>query len=81
MMYGYNGIGRCFGAASGFMYGGLGMTIMLGLIALTIIGIFFLAKKKRRHHSDNAALEALKMKLAMGEISEEEYNKRKMILD
>lgn len=81
MMFGYNGIGSCFGAASGLMYGGGGMIIMLGFIVLTMIGVFFLSKKKSRHHEESTALEALKIKLAKGEITEEEYYKYKTILD
>ena len=63
------------------MHGGSGMIIMLGLTALVVVGIILLIKKTGHRQSDNAALEALKMRLAKGEISEEEYLKRKTILD
>lgn len=83
MMFGngYNGIGNCFGFGNGLMHGGWGMIIMLGITALIVVGVILIAKKKGRHQSDNAVMEALKMKLAKGEISEEEYLRRKTILE
>ena len=84
MMFGngYSRIGNCFGVGNGLMHGGWGMIIMLGLTALVVVGVILLIKKTGHHRqSDNAVLEALKMRLAKGEISEEEYLKRKTILD
>ena len=83
MMFGngYSRIGNCFGLGNGLMHGGSGMIIMLGLTALVIVGVILLIKKTGHRQSDNAVLEALKMRLAKGEISEEEYLKRKTILD
>lgn len=83
MMFGngYNGIGNCLGFGNGLMYGGWGMIIMAGFIVLAIIGFIFLAKKTNHRQSNNAALEALKIRLAKGEISDDEYLIRKNILD
>lgn len=83
MMFGngYNGIGNCFGFGNGLMHSGWGMIIMLGISALIVAGVILIAKKKGHHQSDNAVLEALKMKLAKGEISEEEYLRRKIVLE
>lgn len=81
MMFGngFNGIGNCFGY--GLMRGGGGMIIMLVITALIVAGIVFIARKNARRHTDSAALDALKMRLARGEITEEEYLKRKTILE
>lgn len=81
MMFGngFNGFGNCIG--SGLMHGGGGMIIMLAATALLIGGVVFFARKKARRQTDNAALDALKMRLARGEISDEEYLKRKTILE
>ncbi len=83
MMFGngYNGIGNCFGLGNGLMNGGWGMIIMLGISALIVVGVILLVKKTGRHQTENAVLEALKMKLAKGEITEEEYLKRKIVLE
>lgn len=82
MMFGNgnNGI-ECLGHGIGLMYGGWGMIIMLGVAALIITGAVILAKKKGNRNSENIVLDALKMKLAKGEITEEEYMRRKTILE
>jgi len=81
MMFGngFNGIGNCFGY--GLMRGGGGMIIMLAVAALIIAGIIFFTRKKVRRQTDNAALDALKMRLARGEITDEEYLRRKKIIE
>jgi putative membrane protein len=81
MMFGngFNGIGNCFGY--GLMRGGGGMIIMLAVTALIVAGIVFFARRKTRRNTDNAALDALKMRFARGEITDEEYLKRKTILE
>ena len=83
MMYGYGfhrGLGACLGWGNGLMYGGWGMIIMLGLAVLAVAAFILLVKRVRRSQPDNAALDMLRMMLAKGEISEEEYIKRKTIL-
>jgi len=78
---GFGGFGNCFGAGYGLMNGGWGMIIMLGIFVLAAAAVILIARKAGRRHIDSAALEALKMRLARGEISEEEYIRRKAILD
>lgn len=78
--YGHHGFGNCFGAGNGLMYGGWGMIIILGIFALAAAAVFLAVRKAGRRHSGSAALEALKLRLAKGEISEEEYLRRKTIL-
>jgi putative membrane protein len=63
------------------MRGGGGMIIMLAVTALIVVGIVFFARKSARRHTDNTALDALKMRLARGEITDEEYLRRKTILE
>jgi uncharacterized membrane protein len=83
MMFGtaYDGFNNCFGLGAGLMYGGWGMITMLGITVIAFIGIIVLARKKGKHDKDNAVFETLRMKLAKGEISIEEYSKRKMVLE
>lgn len=78
---GFGGFGNCFGAGYGLMHRGWGMIIMLGIFALAAVAVILIARKTGRRHVDSAALEALKMRLARGEISEDEYIRRKAILD
>lgn len=79
MMY---GIGNCFGLGNGGLIGsGWGMIIMLGAAGLIIAGITILIRKKSMRNSDDIVLETLKIKLAKGEITEEEYIRRKTILE
>lgn len=80
MMFGrgvYGGFqgGPCFGYG---MYG-LGSGIMM-LLVVIIVGILVwqLLKKKEQPHED--VLEILKMKYINGEITEEEYLKRREVL-
>jgi len=83
MMYGYGfhrGLGSCFGWGNGLMYGGWGMIIMLALAVLAVVAVILLVRRNRRRQPDNAALEVLKMKLARGEITEDEYIRRKTVL-
>jgi len=80
-----NGIGSClgggyFGGGYGLMHSGLGMIIMLVTTALIVTGIVILAKKTARSSGGDAALETLKMRFAAGEITEEEFLKKKTIL-
>ena len=78
--HGY-GIASCFGFGRGLMHGGLGMITMVLFTALIVAVIVLITKKtQHRHQPDSLALEALKMRLAKGEITEEEYLKRKAVL-
>ena len=81
MMFGngFNGMGNCFGY--GLMRGGGGMIIMLAVTLLIVAGVVFFTRKNARRRTENAALDALKMRLARGEISDEEYLRRKTIIE
>lgn len=82
MMYryfnqGYYGNGNCFG----FFNNGYGMFITLGLIITILLVLYFLGHTKKRKTSYDAALENLKMKYVKGEITEEEFVRRKDIMN
>ena len=83
MMYGrgYNGFSSCFGCGSGFMHNWSGMILMFLFIIITAIAVIFLIKRTNRSKSGNDALEMLKIRLAKGEISEDEYFRRKNLID
>lgn len=84
MMFGrgYNMLGNCFGWGSGYFYGGWGMMIAAGFIvlALAAIAISYLARKKDHNKTNDLALETLNIRFVKGEITEDEYIKRKNIL-
>lgn len=73
MMY-----GRCFEAGHGFMFGGIGMFLILAVI---LIAAVVLITRNNRAKTGSDAIEVLKIRYAKGEISEEEYLKRKNLLD
>jgi len=81
---GYNGINNCFDRF-GFMPGGGWMILILVAVILIAITVIILISRGRRRHSLNnynsIALDELKLLYARGEISEEEYLKRKNILN
>jgi len=83
MMYGrgYNGFNNCFEYGSGFMNSGIGMLLMLAFILIATVAVIFFVTRIHRHKPGNDALEALKIRLANGEISEEEYTRRKNLID
>lgn len=84
MMFGngFGGIGNCLALGNGgFMHGGWGIIMMMGITALVITGAVILARKNRKSNADHSILDALKMKLVNGEITEEEYIRKKTILD
>lgn len=86
---GYNGFGRFGGGmmhgyfGNGFMYGGLGMLIACAVIVVLVVVAFVIIVKRNKHnrHVGSAALDELKIRFAKGEISEEEYLRKKKILD
>lgn len=75
---GFYGGGVCHGLG----YFNNGWSIVIGIGLLVIIALLFyhfVHNKKKRVSSE--ALEILKLKYVNGEISEEEYFKRKSLLD
>ena len=77
---GFHGAGNCFGLAGGYMHGGFFMLGFLLIAAAAILGTIFLVRKSHGSQSDKAVLEALKMRLVSGEITEEEYISKKNAL-
>ena len=80
MMHGSGsfGDGGWFGA--GFFGNGWTWLIGIGIVLVVIAATYLIASSSRRRTSDYDALEILKTKFAQGEISEEEYNRRKSII-
>lgn len=70
---GFHGIGNCLGYGGGFMHGGFFFLAFLLFATFAILGTLFLVRKSHGSHADKAVMEALKMRLVSGEISEEEY--------
>ena len=79
MGYGYGGYGNGMmgGIAGIFMF-----LVMLFFLVLVVFGFIVLMKNTRGHHmndttQDDNAMKILNERYAMGEVSDEEYNKRK----
>lgn len=80
-MFGFRG---CSGFIGGGMWSGMGTgMIFMGavyILALVFLAIFIFKGTKKKQSNNNFALEILNKRFAAGEISEEEYIKRKEIL-
>lgn len=80
---GLRGFGSCFGLGSSF-YGGWFMPLMMGvLMAAAVVAIIMIMKKSRHSTGKNkydASLEELKIEYAKGNLTEEEYMRKKKIL-
>ncbi len=70
-------------ASEMFHYGAVwyGVGALL-LLAAVVVAIVLIARRKKvmGHHHNEAAIDVLNMKFASGEITEEEYLKRKTVL-
>lgn len=71
--------GRCF--EPGFFANGWNWLIGIGILLIIVVGIVLIATRNRKTSKDDSIFEALKLKYADGEISTEEYKKRKSILE
>lgn len=69
---------RVFGYYPHHLYGG-GYMMILGVILIGIL-VYWVAKKNPGFKDSSAALDILDEKFALGEISEEEYAKKKKLL-
>lgn len=76
---GFSVPGGCFGFGSGlwFQYAIGGVLLIVGIM----IVIMILKKKNNTTHISSEAIETLKMKYVKGEITEEEYLKRKSVIN
>ena len=81
-MYRYNGIGHGMGNEICSMGHGFGphMAIGAGVILAVIIFAAIIIVKKHKNSGSNDAVEMLKTLYVKGEISEEEFTKRKTVL-
>lgn len=77
---GFREVGNCFGLAGGYMHGGFFVLAFLLFTALVLLGTLFLVKRGNGNRADNTVMEALKMKLVSGEITEDEYLSKKNLL-
>ena len=71
--------GGCFGLGSGLWF-----HYVIGAVLLiigVIVVIKFLKNKNNTSHINSEAIEMLKMKYVKGEITEEEYIKRKSVIN
>lgn len=73
----YNG-DRCFGYS--LFNNGWNMLIVLGVILISGVFIYYLSIKKNKNMAYQGSLEVLKLKFVQGDITEEEYMKRKSVL-
>lgn len=67
----------------GMNYAGFGPHLMAGAVIILIIALLFIAfahNKKKKGISTSEAEETLKMRYVNGEISEEEYQKMKKMI-
>ena len=81
MMYGrgFGGLRGCFDGL-GMFPGGMGFFMMMGIALLVIVVIFLWVRKGKASTQSNDAEQILKLRLAKGEISSEEYDKLIKIL-
>ncbi len=75
---GFNSNGLCPGF--GYFNSGWGFIIGIGLI-ITIALIFYSFVHNKKKRASSEALEILKLQFVKGEISEEEYFRRKSLLN
>ena len=70
---------RCL--AGGFLFNGWNWLIGIGILLVVVAVIVLVTAKRSKTLKDDSVLEALRLKYAEGEISTEEYKKRKSILE
>ncbi|MGB8453495.1 MAG: SHOCT domain-containing protein [Anaerocolumna sp.] len=76
---GFNGNSGCFGY--GFFNHGWNMFIAAGVLIILALLIYLFVHNRKKKISAYSAFEILKIKYAKGEITEEEFLKRKDILE
>lgn len=88
---GFGGIGNCFrngymngygfGNNYGYMNNGWGFLIIFGVLAILALLIFVIVHNSNKKKLHDESLEILKMRFVRGEITEEEYLRRKSVLE
>ena len=86
MMYGrgYTGSGfseNARGFGYGFMNNGWGMLVVIAVLLIIALLIYIFVHNRNKKVSQSSVFEVLKMKYVQGEISEEEYLKRKEVIN
>jgi putative membrane protein len=76
---GYNGNQGCFGY--GFMNHGWNMLIIIGVLLITTLLIYIFVHNRKKIALKNSSIEILKLKYVQGEITEEEYLRRKSVIN
>lgn len=82
MMYGYNwfGNGGCrFGLWGGYF--GAWHFVMLAAVVLLAVAVIIVVSRRKKHASQDDVLDTLKRLYVSGEISEEDYLKRKSVIE
>jgi len=74
---GYYGNARCLR----YLNNGWGILITLAVIITISLLFYFIVHNKKRRTSNNMILEELKMKYVHGDITEEDYLRRKEIIN
>jgi len=69
---------RCVG--QGFMNHGVGMAVVIGALLIIALLIFIFVHNSNKKVTKDSAVDVLKMKFVQGEITEEEYLKRKEVI-
>lgn len=77
--------GSCLGFMNGFYGGGWFMPLLMAifLVVLIVVTVSIIKKERRssKKNSYDAALEELKIEFAKGNLTEEEYLRKKRILN
>lgn len=64
----------------GAMHGGFGLLLFIAVIAVIAVVVYVLIRNQKQHTAKTDILETLKLKYINGEITEEEYLKKKDVL-
>jgi putative membrane protein len=72
------GYGRCLGL--GAFHGGW-ILLIIGILIILALLFFFLVHNRKKKIVGNEAVEILKMKYVKGEITEEEYFRRREVVE
>ncbi len=84
MMYARGMMGQYGNYGPGCYFGGIHILFGIALLIAAILVVVYFVKKSKKNNSveavSDSALDVLKLRLVQGEISEEEYMKKKELL-